>query len=463
VVGLFISVERAPAEGVAQVNRTQVRARAGGWPALKFLSGVILVMAFGVTAFGCADKDKQAWQEADEANTVAAFETYLQERPEGKFADQARERIDALDWEEAEESDSVSGYEKYLREHPAGKFTEQAREKIDELDWQSAGRSDTVVAYEKYLRDHPRGNYADQAAENIDALHWQEAETANTISSYQQYLARMPSGRQVAHAETWISSLINDDSRFFAAQQQGTRESYDRFLADYPGHRREVEARAALEDIARDAEGQHIIDLIAQNKVEVISSGSGIENVSLNVRRLVGHPVTVLIPVGTFFVSGGIAQDMVTTSGDELSLDSNETLSIVVSAACANIDRPAPGPEDSFRIERLPQQGELERAVAALSKANTRYRATEQAAVWIVTDNANYDALGRLVSVPIGQIPLPGVGTRAIAESTAAEAMKILDDAGIDITQKAIWLDRGLILQGLQDAGLKAWLEQRGA
>jgi hypothetical protein len=41
----------------------------------------------------------------------------------------------------------------------------------------------------------------------------------------------------------------------------------------------------------------------------------------------------------------------------------------------------------------------------------------------------------------------------------AAQAMKICDEAGIDIAQKAIWKDRDYIIQVLQNEDLKKWLQ----
>ena len=39
--------------------------------------------------------------------------------------------------------------------------------------------------------------------------------------------------------------------------------------------------------------------------------------------------------------------------------------------------------------------------------------------------------------------------------------MKICEEAGIDVTRKAIWRDRRRILGDLKDRDLKRWLEQK--
>ncbi|MCP4708975.1 MAG: hypothetical protein GY869_10145 [Planctomycetes bacterium] len=92
-----------------------------------------------------------------------------------------------------------------------------------------------------------------------------------------------------------------------------------------------------------------------------------------------------------------------------------------------------------------------------LDQAQVIY-AVRQAAVWIVTDNADYSDLGILVSR--SQFQVFG-GTRKINEYEAARAMKICDEAGINITGKSIWMDRKQILSGLKDGDLKKWLEEK--
>jgi hypothetical protein len=377
------------------------------------LTGLVVFMA--VIAVGCVDEDKQDWKKADTANTVEAFEDYLLAHPDGKYAVQAGERIDDLDWQEAQAADKVGALEGYLQGHSDGRHAVQARERIEELNWR-------------------------------------QAQAANTIAAYRQYVASYPAGRFVPQAEETIASLINDESPFLAAQEVGTREAYEGFLAKFPGHVREADARRALDDILQDMEGRQIVDLIAQKKVEARAKGSGIEEVEIELCRLVKHELSVLVPAGTFFVSRGSAQDMVTTNDEEFTLEKEECISVTVPVACADLDRLVPRSDDTFDILPSSQQEEMQKLAPLLREASSEVR---QAAVWIVTDNADYDALGTLVS------GLGGFGPRVIKEDEAARAMKLVDEAGIDITQKAIWWDRYQILEGLYDEALINWLQQR--
>lgn len=206
-------------------------------------------------------------------------------------------------------------------------------------------------------------------------------------------------------------------------------------------------------------EGHDIVELVQQKKIEAKARGAGIDSVSLELRRPGTQDLTVRIPVGTFFVAQhAAAQNMVTTEDKTVVLRSNGWVSVHVPAACANQPREIPSSEDRFDIRRSPEQHELQQLMPILHRAKAP-SAVRQAAVWIVTDNADYDDLGTLVE-SFGPIALGG--TRVIKEYEAARAMKICDEAGIDITRKAIWRDRKAILKGLKDASLRQWLQERG-
>ncbi len=210
-----------------------------------------------------------------------------------------------------------------------------------------------------------------------------------------------------------------------------------------------------VSDTAADDALPDIVELLAQNKVEVTTEGSGIDSVSVAIRRRTAEPIDLRIPVGSFFVSARTsAQNMVATSTSEISLTDYDWHTVSVPAACANRPRDIPGQKDTFTIRRSPQQAELARLMPLLDRARVDYE-TRQAAVWIVTDNANYADLGSLVS----SSTYSQTKTRAIGEPEAALALKLCADAGIAIMYKRIGRDKTAILRGLDDGDLKTWLE----
>jgi len=125
----------------------------------KYLCAAVIA---GVVVAGC-DRQPQAWEKASSENTVAAYDAYLEDYPDGEHAAEARARRDSLAeaeaWQQAEEADSAEAYEAYLADHADGDHAAQARERVAEVraegDWAEARSSNSAEAYAAYARNHP--------------------------------------------------------------------------------------------------------------------------------------------------------------------------------------------------------------------------------------------------------------------------------------------------------------------
>lgn len=396
--------------------------------------------------------DEHSWTDAQSANTVEAYEHYLQHHGKGKHAAEARSIIEATHWQKATAANTIDGYERYLQVHSEGKHIAEAKDKIESIRWQEAIKANHVYKFMQYIQHHSDGKHVAEAKGKIQLIHWQEAAKTNTIQGYKKYLKLYPKGKLAAKAKARISALRKDPAPYKAALEKRSVASLQQFLADFPGHVKSAEAQKAIKDITL---GRDIVDLLKEKKIEVETQGSGIKKVRVRIRKLVEYSITVRIPVGSYFVSARkSAQNMVSTAERKIRLSTEDWISVDVSVACANRPKDIPGSKDSFRVQRSPHQVELARLMPFLDKARAPYT-VRQAAVWIVTDNANYRDLGVLVS---GQV---WPRTRQINELETARAMKICDEAGINITRKRIWRDRNTVLRGLPENELKRWLKAK--
>ena len=108
------------------------------------------VMAAGL--LGCSDP----FSEAQEADTIEAYETYLKENPDGRFALQASSRLETLMLEKAKEERSLAAYDAYLARFPEGALREQATEDREDLLYNDAKATNTKEAWESFLEQYPK-------------------------------------------------------------------------------------------------------------------------------------------------------------------------------------------------------------------------------------------------------------------------------------------------------------------
>lgn len=172
-----------------------------------------------------AQREGQAWQQAQARDTIAGYRAYLNDYPNGPHAQQAQQRLAQLQqaagepaaWQQAQARDTIPAYQAYLNDYPNGPHAGQAQQRInairaDERAWQQAEGADTIPAYRAYLNQYPNGRYASEASDRIDAIRadeqaWQQAEAANTVQAYRSYLNRYPNGRYAVEAQQRIDAL----------------------------------------------------------------------------------------------------------------------------------------------------------------------------------------------------------------------------------------------------------------
>ncbi|MCH2094654.1 MAG: peptidoglycan-binding protein [Rhodobacteraceae bacterium] len=98
--------------------------------------------------------DRDYWLRVSASQDAAGYRQYLQRYPDGLFADKARGRLDAIEnalrgqaqraereaWDRARTANSIAGYERYLSRYPRGNFAETARQRIKALKDEIAQR-----------------------------------------------------------------------------------------------------------------------------------------------------------------------------------------------------------------------------------------------------------------------------------------------------------------------------------
>ncbi len=98
-------------------------------------------------------EDRAVWQATGAEGDEAGLRTYLQRYPDGLFAEEAREELaaiegrkrsaaeaaDAAAWERARGADSVTAYRDYLDARPEGAFASEARARIEAIRQEQEG------------------------------------------------------------------------------------------------------------------------------------------------------------------------------------------------------------------------------------------------------------------------------------------------------------------------------------
>lgn len=178
-----------------------------------------------------------------------------------------------------------------------------------------------------------------------------------------------------------------------------------------------------------------IVDLYKKGLVFAKGTGQSITDISAEITNRANSPLKVSVPHGTYFVSRGNHQNMVTRRKYEFELDPLDTENIRVPASCINASLPIPSEKDRFSgVSRVPNN--VRRFMEAAEGEDAM---VIQAGVWALTDGFSRQRIQRTlrtrrVSTRYG-MHIPGMLNTdegpAISDAQIDRAKVILDNLKI--------------------------------
>lgn len=238
------------------------------------------------------DRDKAAWNKAEEGNSIESYNEYItvyDKRPpayRGQYVDEAKLRIrelqDKFDWDKAVSENTMESYKTYLSKYDVstssyrGAYISEAVEAIKRLtlqsmphtypvdplkneteDWEKAVRADNIEAYKCYISKYEplEGKYVVDAKNAIERLLeekvWSEALNNDNFVGYKKYVTiyQNKNSKHLVEAEQKLNQLkkdlaciidnitleTTDDKEWEKACKANTITAYRLYLSKFDG------------------------------------------------------------------------------------------------------------------------------------------------------------------------------------------------------------------------------------
>jgi hypothetical protein len=146
------------------------------------------------------------------------------------------------DWNEARAANTVAAYESFIDQHPNTPQSVQAHQQIatlnDEQAWAVALAANTAEAFQTYLQEWPTGVYSGQAHDRIGSIErmnaWYAASAAGTTEALQDFLQQFPHGPEAAQARARLAKLTGYRVELAAVRsEQQAEQTRDRLQGKY--------------------------------------------------------------------------------------------------------------------------------------------------------------------------------------------------------------------------------------
>lgn len=164
-------------------------------------------------------KEKANYEKACNQGTLEAYNEYLSMYPKGKYVQDVKSRIVALERKKEKEYydyackvETPQALQIYIDKYPNGQFVQEAKGKIEDMElWKKAKAENTIASYRNYLITSKNKSYAQLANDAITDLEskdaWNLIRTSSSIETIESFMKKYPKSSCLPDAQKRLDEL----------------------------------------------------------------------------------------------------------------------------------------------------------------------------------------------------------------------------------------------------------------
>jgi hypothetical protein len=222
------------------------------------------------------------FEQAKTANDLTLLDQFLKDYPQSKYSPQVNSLREKIRYELAIKVNALSAYQLFLTDFINSTYQQDVLNRIEDLTYTNAKAAHSLAIYKDFQTQFPKSKYKVEIDSLVYGLRYDAVMLQPDIVAIEALLAAFPKGPKttdlqqllddkyfaLAKAEPTLTNLENyctkykgngarftelaqllEKMRFDQAQQFNSKESWLKFMADFPNSNLLSEAKIALADL----------------------------------------------------------------------------------------------------------------------------------------------------------------------------------------------------------------------
>ncbi|WP_439185038.1 hypothetical protein [Carboxylicivirga taeanensis] len=132
------------------------------------------------------------FREAENENTVAAFNQFLKDYPESAQADIVKKMRNKLAYQTAISEGKLKGYRNFVENYPEAEHVIEIKNLMEEMAFKEACNKHTLEAIEHFIADFPNSSKISKVKALQQELLFEWAKSENSLEAYNKYVSSCP-------------------------------------------------------------------------------------------------------------------------------------------------------------------------------------------------------------------------------------------------------------------------------
>jgi len=190
-------------------------------------------------------REKISYELALKVNVIAVYKQFLTDFKNAKNKQEVLGRIEDLSYANAKAAHSLSIYKDFLAEFPSTKYQPEIVGLVYDLRFESVTVQNDIASIEAFLAEFPNGVRNEVLLQKLADKYYDQAKASPTLANLEAYCNKFPApSTRFTELYQMLEKLSFDNA---VASQ--TKDTWLKFLAQFPNSNLIPEARIALADL----------------------------------------------------------------------------------------------------------------------------------------------------------------------------------------------------------------------
>jgi outer membrane protein assembly factor BamD (BamD/ComL family) len=164
-----------------------------------------------------------------EENNTDYAKRFLKEFPDSKYYTNVYHILNYILFREAENKNTVAAFNQFLKNYPEAAQADIATKMRNKLAYETAIKDGTLDSYRNFVEKYPEATQVLELKELMEGMAFKEAYDKQTLEAIERFIAEFPNSSKISKARVLKQKLL-----FEWAKSINSLEAYNKFVSSFP-------------------------------------------------------------------------------------------------------------------------------------------------------------------------------------------------------------------------------------
>jgi outer membrane protein assembly factor BamD (BamD/ComL family) len=155
--------------------------------------------------------------------------SFLKEFPDSKYYGNVSHILNYIEFREAENKNTVAAFNQFLKDYPESAQADIAKKMRNKLAYKTAISEGSLDSYRNFVEKYPKAEHVGEIKKLMEEMAFKEAYNKHTLEAIDRFIVEFPNSSKISEAKVLKHNLL-----FEWAKSVNSLEAYNKFVSSCP-------------------------------------------------------------------------------------------------------------------------------------------------------------------------------------------------------------------------------------